>query len=62
MNSSPKAAWDFSGRRPFEELSAEERLMELGRQIVFVKTWQGKALNSPLPDLETKGPEQSPLP
>jgi hypothetical protein len=33
--------WDFSGHRPFAELTAEEKLMELGRQIAFVKTWQG---------------------
>lgn len=37
----PSQSWDFTGHRPFVELTAEEKLMELGRQIVFVKTWQG---------------------
>ena len=40
-------AWDFSGRRPFAELTAEERLMELGRQIVFIKTYGGLAQRRP---------------
>ncbi len=39
--------WDFTGHRPFVELTAEEKLMELGRQIVFVKTWQGICSSAP---------------
>lgn len=50
--------WDFSGHRPFAELTAEEKLMELGRQIVFVKTWRGIALNQPSPTLPTREGEQ----